>query len=387
MSQSIPETFDGKRMRQVRRAKGYTQEGWGGYLGRSRISVFNWEKKNKSPSDDVFERLHLEFGIPRDYFFKNRPGLGTKPVHYRSRASAAAKEREVAEWHLEHLFDIHDEVGGYFDLPKLELPSLVMPPDPSKLHAAVIEQAAEATRRAWGVREGPIEDLVGLAEDNGFVVSRVMLDTKRLDGLSINVGNKFVFTILAADKRSSVRSRHDLAHEIGHAVLHHQVPKELLKDSEAFKEVERQAAHFAGALLFPAAEFVEAAYPFTLATFRRLKMKWGVSIGAMAMRAKQLERVSDLRARKMFITMSKRGWRTREPLDDVLDIEKPWLLKSTIQTLFQEEIVSPNMFIHDLALPADEVEFLAGLPPGFFDKHSTRRRDVRSRLRRKTPMD
>ena len=69
--------------------------------------------------------------------------------------------------------------------------------------------------------------------------------------------------LLSADKDSGYRSRFDLAHEIGHLVLHRHIQR--TTDSARHKLMEQQAHHFAGEFLLPAETFAsEVLVPPTL---------------------------------------------------------------------------------------------------------------------------
>jgi hypothetical protein len=139
----------------------------------------------------------------------------------------------------------------------------------------------------------------------------------------------------------------------------------VLRQAEFFSLVETQAHRFAGAFLLPAKAFSGEVYSPSLDTFRSLKAKWRVSIQAMIRRAVQLELMTGEHERRLWINLARRKWRTREPLDDVLEPEEPRFLRRSFELLISEGIIAPYDVPFRLGLPARDIEELAGLEPGY----------------------
>lgn len=81
------------------------------------------------------------------------------------------------------------------------------------------------------------------------------------------------------------------------------------------KEVEQQAHYFAAAFLMPARDIIDelpvrADWPRLF----DLKRKWQVSLGALLMRARALDRMSDNQYLTAVKAASARGWRRVEPV-------------------------------------------------------------------------
>lgn len=126
------------------------------------------------------------------------------------------------------------------------------------------------------------------------------------------------------------RERFSKGHELGHLVLHTRRPWVLEKIRE------REAHRFAGALLIPA-EAVEGSVSNSLSLngFVALKAQWGVSIAALINRAKDLDLISDSRAKSLWIQLSSKGWRKQEPV--VVENEEPRLLWQMLASKFGAE--------------------------------------------------
>jgi Zn-dependent peptidase ImmA (M78 family) len=154
--------------------------------------------------------------------------------------------------------------------------------------------------------------------------------------------------ILNPIKRDYYRQRFDVAHELGHLIMH--------SDAEpGGRVVEDQAHRFAAELLMPADQIREL-LPTTMGgnvwrTLARLKEQWGVSIQALLYRARWLGRLSDVSYRNAITTISARGWRRSEP-GLISAIEQPSLLAKAVELLAQEGIDEAQL-IEQCRVPVD----------------------------------
>jgi Zn-dependent peptidase ImmA (M78 family) len=162
-----------------------------------------------------------------------------------------------------------------------------------------------------------------------------------------------------------VRSRYDVAHELGHLLLHRNLDRATLEKKAEFNEVEKQAHRFAAAFLLPAESFARELYSIAPDSFRALKLKWAVSIQMMTMRAEDLDLISTEQKTRLFMHYSRRGWRTQEPLDDQLPVEQPRLIRKAVELLVSERVQSRAEILDALPYAANDIEELAGLPRGF----------------------
>jgi Zn-dependent peptidase ImmA (M78 family) len=174
---------------------------------------------------------------------------------------------------------------------------------------------------------------VRLAENHGVLVLFSPPQAASVDAYSFSSHLRPVI-VLNPIKRDYYRQRFDVAHELGHLIMH--------GDAEpGGRIVEEQAHRFAAELLMPA-EQVRDLLPATMGghawrTLARLKEQWGVSIQALLYRARWLGRLSDVSYRNAMTTISARGWRRDEP-GLVSAIEQPSMLAKAVELLDQEGI-------------------------------------------------
>lgn len=137
-------------------------------------------------------------------------------------------------------------------------------------------------------------------------------------------------------KRDYFRQRFDLAHEIGHLVMH--------SDADpGSRELEDQAQRFASELLMPSSA-IQGLLP-AKADWRKfglLKEQWGVSMQALMFKARRLGVISDVTYRNAMTAVSSRGWRRQEP-GEMPSVERPSLLPRAVELLAQEGLTSEQL--------------------------------------------
>ena len=148
------------------------------------------------------------------------------------------------------------------------------------------------------------------------------------------VSDREIPVIAVSTGRPGDRLRFSIAHELGHLVLHKQLPV------KTAAEIENAANRFAAEFLMPAdAMRTELATPVSLTTVARLKPKWGVAMQALIYRAKDLDIISDRQYRYLFQQLSARGWRTAEPTNLNIPIEKPRLITKMAEVFYGTPIL------------------------------------------------
>ena len=254
----------------------------------------------------------------------------------------------------------------YVDFPGVNLPARTFH-DPEQISNADIEAAAEECRSLWQLGRGPIQNLALAAESAGIVLIREETEISAIEGLSSWSGLlKRPIIFLSADKANGFRSRFDLAHEIGHLILH----KHILRGDapDRYNLMEKQAHRFAGAFLLPAETFAsEVRVPTNLDNLLILKQRWGVSVAAMMMRLHALGLLKDDEKLALFKRRSARWGSKAEPGDDKWEVEMPRLLRRTVELLVNEGALSLETIPRYLGLSSRDVETLCGLPESYFE--------------------
>lgn len=359
--------FSPRRLIEARAARGLTQVALADLSGRTSSSISRWEAGDQLPEIDALQAVARGLNLPVSFFLNPSAEHGPAPMFARSMAAATKSIRSRVEARLRWAQEISLVLQESVDLPKPDVPQ-VSATDFREIRDADIERIAIECRHAWGLGLGPISDLLLAMENAGIVVVKERIGAGTMDGLSnwsAVDGRPYVF--LATDKQTCARSRLDAAHELGHLVLHRGLTERSLYDAAAFKEIERQAFYFAGAFLLPAESFGAEVWSPSLPAFLSLKERWKTSVGAMIMRCANLDIISDEYKQRLFKHYSAKGWRKHEPLDSEAEmpVEQPRLLSRSIRLLCDERIYTKPELLAAVRLPANDVESLCGLPPGY----------------------
>lgn len=317
--------FDGTRLTIARQLAGLRKSQLAERVDKSATAVAAWEAGAKRPTAANVAQLAIGLSVDPG-FFSARPAqlaAGTSVPHFRSLRSTSQLARDQASAYGLLAVDIASAFERHVEFPEPNVPSFVVDTSSGRP-----DDAAKALREAWSLDSRPIGHLVRLLENHGVLVVFSAPQTSAVDAYSFECPLRPV-VVLNPVKRDYYRQRFDVAHELGHLIMH--------RDAEpGGRVVEEQAHRFASELLMPASviadELPSAMNSQAWVTLARLKEHWGVSIQALLYRARQLGRLSDVSYRNAMVTLSGRGWRRDEP-GLVKTIEQPSLLPRALQVL------------------------------------------------------
>lgn len=234
-----------------------------------------------------------------------------------------------------------------------------------------IERVASMAREFLEIGNKSNINLLFLLEKKGMFVFEKAIG-ERIDAYSLWSEDGRPFIMLGNLKKSAARRNFDLAHELGHLLLHYKVEFSSL-DNKAHREHEQEANLFAGAFLLPEKEFTA---DFNLLSknsapdsYIDLKKKWIVSIQALVYRAHSLGLLDYQKYRYFNIKLNKQGYKIREPLDDEIKIMKPGKVKSILQLLFDRNYLSLGTLLDTLKVDVEFLSNLTGIEKEFFEKY------------------
>ncbi len=347
--------FEGARLREAREARGLTGTSLADLLGVSPQAISQYEGNHASPHPEVFFRLAAQLNLPAAFFTQPPDDEPEGTTFFRARTATTKTEQTMARHRMRWLRRIATQINRYVEFPSVSFPP-VSECEWADLSDTRIEAAAHQARSYWHVGDGPVGNVVWLLENNGAVASRGVLASNSIDAFSALRPGEPPWVFLGADKSSAARSRFDAAHELGHILLHRQTSEATLADARSRKQIETQADKFASAFLLPSEGFAADFYRPTLDALRIIKSKWGVSIAAMIMRARDLSIISEDTARRLFIARARRGWSRQEPLDEIVPAEEPLLLRKSFALIFDEAVASPAQVMAELPYSAQDIE-------------------------------
>ncbi|KPU45795.1 hypothetical protein OXPF_05840 [Oxobacter pfennigii] len=357
------------RIREARLARGYSLNDLADELGISKQVISKYELGTvKIPIENLIKISEL-FNFPISFFYKLKDltinNSSESVTFFRSLRSTSKRTEISLEQNIEFIQEIYSLLQGYIDFPELDLPEDIASDYKIGVDDEYIEEIANRLRNYWNLGDRPIKNLSNLLLRKGFIISRVELKTQKVDAFSKLTSSGIPCIILGSDKDSAVRSRIDLSHELAHIIMHSHIEKSEFERN--IRIIESEAKRFAGAFLLPAESFANDIYSINLDSFIHLKEKWKVSIAAMIVRAHSLGIINNEQYSSLYKQINLRKWRTTEPLDDIIDPEKPSMIKEAIELLSENDILTIEEFLEEVCLSYDDIENLCFLPNGYFN--------------------
>lgn len=319
------------------------------------------------PSKAILNSIAMVLRYPISFFYKPVPvnENASSAVFFRSRKTARVKALSAAREKIEIFREINDYLEQYVDFPILNLPKITYEDEGiNPIDNEQIEQYALILREYWGLGKGPIDNLISIVQKNGIMVSKMQLRLNKLDAFSVWFDNK-PFIFLSSDKDTNVRIRFDIAHELGHLLMHADYySEEDLKNSAIHEKLENEADRFAGAFLLPKESFSKDVFSTSIDHFIQMKAKWMVSIGCMIYRCDTLGILSSNQIKYLKDQMTTRVYWRREPLDREMPVEKPFAHKQAILLLLENGIITSGQLVEETGCSAEEIEQYCYLDKG-----------------------
>ena len=196
--------------------------------------------------------------------------------------------------------------------------------------------------------DSPIDNLVHILEKSGVIILALPITLDDLDAFSAWVGNDNRRPVIALSKNIEYgdRLRFNLAHELGHLVMHQAMTGSISK-------IDTEANQFAEEFLTPR-ETIEKEMTRTVSinTLIPLKQRWRVSIQFLIRRAYNIGRINGNQYKYLMIRISQHGKRN-EPVKIVP--EKPRLLSQLAEMQYGSPI-DYKALATDMNLPAQLIK-------------------------------
>ncbi|CKG09673.1 transcriptional regulator [Streptococcus pneumoniae] len=364
--------FNGNRLREARRFRAKSITDLSNDIGVTKQMVSKYENNKAVPSLEILFRIISNLNFPREFFFgEDTFDMETEGTFFRSRLTSTQKEKKPSEFTKNMTVLIRDFLEEYIDFPKV-------PKKPMINNDHSIEELAYQVRKELGLSDKPVNNILRILEEQGFVVSLISNKMDKVDAFSSQTkinGNIYYTVVLEGEEYSYYRQQFSIAHELGHWVLHSEVldPQSLEKDE--YKEMEDEANEFAACFMLPKEAFSRdvSLEPLNLDYYVHLKKKWQVSIGAMVMRAFNLGIISSEDYQKLQRQISYRKWRITEPLDTVKTISKPIALKQAVELLVENNVfkgyeIPKEIFKkYNVLLPTEFIEEITNVDKGYLE--------------------
>ena len=366
--------FNGDRLKTARIYRSMTLAELGKSLDLSKQTLSLYENNKGNPDFSTVIKLSKTLHVPINYFFQEKNiNITSGTTYFRSLSSTSKKSRSAEITKVEFIGALYEALYNYIEFPVLNLPKINI--NSQNLSEEEIENVAIKLREFWNLGYDPINDLQYTLEENGLIVTGMNVADQKIDAYSqvVNIdGIENYIIVLSVGNKGKARINFDLAHELGHILLHPWTEDIETLSNDEFKDRERQANKFASSLLLPKETFSKdcSRYPTELEYYIRLKKKWGISIQAMLYRACDLDIISNNQFQYLMRQISSKGWRKKEPGDT------PHVLNENIFKMGIELLLDNNYTKQDVTnifeessvnLFSDEIEELLNLPSKYLN--------------------
>ena len=367
------------RITEAREARAFSMGDLADSLNITRQSVSKYERGIISPLPEVLQQISRILDFPEDYFYKPEGSLSAinSPLFFRSNAGIAKKVKAACEYQVKWVDEIREQLARYASFLKPDLPTINK--NYEDLSFEEIEELALATRKAWNLHDDPITDLIGLLENYGFIVAELSPSKHCLftgiDAFS-SWRNGIPYILYDSTRKSAVRVRFSILHEVGHLILHAAISSEEAIHKEIIDFADSQADRFAAAFLLPATSFPAELRGSSLSSFEAIKRKWGVSFATIIRRCETLDLLTENQLQYLKRQMTERKYWHKEPLDDVLKISGPEMLRDAVYLLIENKLVSRDGFLIESALSPGDLKRICSLPDEFFEGYNKRQKPI-----------
>ncbi|MNC22218.1 helix-turn-helix protein [compost metagenome] len=383
--------FIGENLANLRIMHGYSRKQLSEKLEVTEQAVWQYENAYTSPKLQIVNELKRIFNVKSRYFYTedmlaqqaSSPNVDLINIAYRSKVLNVISKTQAEAKHIEYLDAFVSYITAKVSLPTLKIISLRDEVIHYLNHSqddrlTQIDHVAHLARKRLELASSTNEDLMFLIEKSGVFVFEKAIG-EEIDAYSLWTRNNRAYIILGNMKRSAVRRNFDIAHELGHLLLHYRLEFANL-DRKEHKSIENEANLFAGALLLPedafSVDMEEINHITNPDDYLDLKKKWKTSLQVLGYRAAQLRIMEPKDHRNFYAAMHRKNYLKVEPLDQIIPIQKPLKMKTIIDFVAKKGILNiNNMIENDWKTEISFFHYMTGIDHAFFDKYATKNLD------------
>lgn len=372
--------FFGEKLQSVRELNGLSRKELADKLNLSEQAIWQYENQYTVPKFEVANELKKVFNVKAQFFYTEPFATNISKVEsiaYRAEDREARKKTKMETTFIDFTSYFLDKFESKLNLPTSPLPSLrdesiqlynmSMETNDRLLQ---LEKIAENARKRLDVQSN--SELLYKLELSGIYILEKNMGTS-IDAYSTWTSQEKSFIILGNKKKSAVRRNFDLAHELGHLLLHYKVDMDSLTKDE-HKIIEKEANDFASFFLLPKEQFLKDFLTISKKSnpesYLDLKMKYMVSIGALEYRAYKMGLLTFEENRYFYATLNRKDYKKNEPLDEDIAIIRPGKVRSLLDLIFKNHLFSLNDILNDYYIDRSFLESLFGIENKFLSKYS-----------------
>lgn len=319
---------------------GLTQKELGDLVGVTRQTIAAWEKGERDVSVAQLAKVGRALGVSLELL------LGLSAEHTANLLFRADDPRILSP-------EVRQQLGGqaedYAAMERFAGETAVLPPSRplEEYDRRVVESVARETRDWLGVEEAPLGDVLALLERKGLKILAHALPNP-ISGFSAFT-EAFGAIIVVNSRHALERQYFTCLHEIGHLTFHRREYDHPHDRAKRGDPREKAANHFASAVLLPRDVVEYELHGWTRGWIPEpvlvdLKLRYGVSMRTVLLRAAELELISKAQAGKQIGVLNKRFGKEHEypelPVPDEESRPVSRLERLTYRALVNERITA-----------------------------------------------
>ncbi|HFI0587317.1 TPA: XRE family transcriptional regulator [Streptococcus suis] len=368
--------FNGSRLEELRLLNGLTRADLAKELGVTEQAIWQFETGVTLPKMKNKIAMARFFQVEVDYFdaVDKNGSFSLSRIAFRNADLEAKKTIHIQMVYLEKMNQMIDYLENFVSIPNQIIYQLVDSIEQKLQQHESLEFIADHAREVLAVSVDNANLLYSL-EKSGIYISERLINGNA-DAYSAWSRNGRPFIVLGLGK-SAVRRNFDLAHELGHLLLHNQVDFEELSKEE-LEEKEKEANQFASYFLLPRKQFL---MDFMNIVGKRvsnpdqyilLKKRFGVSIQALEYRAYKLGLLTPQQNSYFYRQISKKGYKVVEPLDLEIPLKKPSKIRSILDVILSNNLLTLSDIERNQRVSKNFISQLFSFDVKFFDKYLLR---------------
>lgn len=372
--------FFGEKLQSVRELNGLSRKELADKLNLSEQAIWQYENQYTEPKFEVANELKKIFNVKIQFFYtepfiKNVSNI--ENIAYRAEYREARKKSKMETTFIDFTSYFLNTFESKLNLPASHIQSLR--DEAMQLYNSyeqlndklqILELIADKARTLLDVKDN--SELLYKLELSGIYILEKNMGAS-IDAYSTWSSQEEPFIILGNKKKSAVRRNFDLAHELGHLLLHYKIDMDSLTKDE-HKMIEKEANNFASFFLLPREQFIEDFSQLQKKSnpesYLDLKLKYMVSIGALEYRAYKMNLLTFEENRYFYATLNRKKYRTNEPLDEEIAIIRPGKIRSLLDLIFKHKLFPLNEVLNEYYIDRSFLEKLFGLENNFLHQYA-----------------
>ena len=375
--------FFGEKLQNVRELKGLSRKELADIINVSEQAIWQYENQYTVPKFEIINELKRVFAVKPQFFYTKpfvRKNSDIANIAYRAKDRESRKKAKMettfidfVDFFISTFEEKVDATPMLICSLKAQVEKLYYKERHQKSDNIALKSIAELARENLSIDHN--RELLYKLELSGISILEKNMGPS-IDAYSTWTKDNRPFIILGNRKKSSVRRNFDLAHELGHLLMHSLIDMDSLSKEE-HKAIEKEANDFASYFLLPETEFLrdfaeikKKSNPYS---YVELKMKYLVSIVALEYRAYKLGLLTFEENRYFYATLNrnKENLRQKEPLDEDIPIVRPGKTRALLNFVFDNQLLQLSDFLEQFNIEESFLESLLGIDKGFLTKITT----------------